>query len=224
MATNIIPTNDYGGDIYNSNYTGSADKPDVNLAKDDNPNAQKPNIGAKSPTTVNVPTTNTTGQKTGKSLVDQNFPGRRKDNPLSSYSSYTYSLTLYMVTPEFMNEFTGGPAAGTIPANRINTNQIFVVAQSGGINNNVDSRAITLSKKLGPKEQGLDYFIDDLTYTTVMPGANDSSTQNPMVFKIIEPNGFTFLENLAFASDNLNNISSLVQSSVKRPKGFNKLA
>ena len=188
-----------------------------NLNLDDNPNSQTPNIGAKSPTTVNVPTTNTTGQKTGKSLVDQNFPGRRKDNPLSSYSSYTYALTLYIVTPEFMNEFTGGPAAGTIPANRINTNQIFVVAQSAGVNNNVDSRAITLSKKLGPNQQGLDYFIDDLTYTTTMPGANGTSTQSLTSFKITEPNGFTFLENLAAAANNLNKISSLVQSSVAKP-------
>jgi hypothetical protein len=190
----------------------------TNLVSDDNPNAQKPNIGAKSPATINVPTTNTTGQKTGKSLVDQNFPGRRKDNPLSSYSSYTYSLTLYMVTPEFVNEFINGPAAGTFPANRVESNQIFVVAQSAGVNNNVDSRAITLSKKLGPNQQGLDYFIDDLTYTTGMPGANGSTTQSSVFFKITEPNGFTFLENLVDAANYLSNISSLVKSSVTKPE------
>jgi hypothetical protein len=189
-----------------------------NLNLDDNPNSQTPNIGAKSPATVNVPTTNTTGQKTGKSLVDQNFPGRRKDNPLSYYSSYTYSLTLYMVTPEFMNEFTDGPAAGTIPANRVKSNQIFVVAQSGGINNNVDSRAITFSKKNGPNEQGLDFFIDDLTYTTTLPQeSKGQSTAVDIAFKITEPNGFTFLQDLTTASNNLNNISPIIKSQTTKP-------
>lgn len=189
----------------------------LGVYNDDNTNSGTVNTSAQTPDKVTVSTPINTGQKTGKNLIDQNFPGKRKDNPLSSYSSYTYSLTLYMVTPEFMNEFTGGPAAGTIPANRLASNQIFVVAQSAGVNNNVDSRAITFSKKLGPKEQGLDYFIDDLTYTTTLPGANGSSTNTLTSFKIIEPNGFSFLDNLATAAANLNNISSLVQSSVAKP-------
>lgn len=183
------------------------------LNLDDNQNAGTPSASAKSPATVNITTPANTGQKTGKNLVDQNFPGKRKDNPLSYYSSYTYSLTLYMVTPEFMNEFTNGPAAGTLPANRISSNQIFVVAQSGGTNNNVDSRALTLSKNLGPNQQGLDFFIDDLAYTTTLPGGpKGQTTATDLTFKIIEPNGFTFLQDLTIASNRLNTISPIIKS------------
>lgn len=188
-----------------------------NLNLDDNPNTQTPNNIAKSPATVNIYDTNVSGQKTGKSLVDQNFPGSRLDNPLSAYSSYTYSLTLYMVTPEFMNEFLTGEAAGTIPANRINSNQIFVVAQSAGVNNNVDSRAITFSKKLGKNQQGLDYFIDDLTFAMAMPGANGQTQVSQVTFKITEPNGFSFIEDLNTASEALNRISPMAKSTSERP-------
>jgi hypothetical protein len=189
-----------------------------NLNLDDNVNSGTPNASAKSPSTVNISTPINSGQKTGKSLVDQNFPGKRKDNPLSYYSSYTYSLTLYMVTPEFANEFTNGPASGALLAKRGGTNQVFVVAQSGGVNTNVDDRAITLSKTLGKNQQGLDYFIDDLTFTAAMPGGpQGQTTASEIYFKIVEPNGFTFLQDLTIASNNLNKISQISKSSTTKP-------
>ena len=190
----------------------------LGIYNDDNTNSGTVNNLAQTPDKVTVSTPINTGQKTGKNLIDQNFPGKRKDNPLSYYSSYTYSLTLYMVTPEFMNEFTSGSAAGTLPTNRLSTNQIFVVAQSGGINNSVDNRALTFSKSLGPNQQGLDFYIDDLNYTTSLPGGpKGQTTSTDTRFKIIEPNGFTFLQDLTIASNRLNNISPIANASTTKP-------
>jgi hypothetical protein len=39
---------------------------------------------------------------TGESL---NKPGKRLSNPLSNFSSYTYKISLYMITPDAYNAF-----------------------------------------------------------------------------------------------------------------------
>jgi hypothetical protein len=190
----------------------------LGTANDDNSNSGTPNTSAQSAGNVNILSTGNSGQKTGKISDEQNIPGRRPFNPLSVYSSYSYSLTLYMVTPEFMNEFTAGPNAGTLPVNRVSSNQIFVVAQSGGINNGVDSRALTFSKALGPNQQGLDIYIDDLNLLTLLPGATNGQTiASDIRFKIIEPIGFSFLQDLTIASNRLNSLSSIAKSSTTKP-------
>lgn len=200
------------------NLAGAERLKNLNLLSDDNQNSGTPNTSSKSPGMMNVFTSNTTGQKTGKISDEQNIPGKRPFNPLSKYSSYSYSLTLYMVTPEFMNEFTTGPNAGNLPVNRVSSNQIFVIAQSGGINNNVDSRALTFSRTLGPNQQGLDIYIDDLNLLTLLPGStNGQSIASDVRFKIIEPIGFSFLQDLTIASNRLNSLSPIAKSSTTKP-------
>lgn len=154
-----------------------------------------------------------TGQKTGTEQVDKNFPGARKTNPLSAYSSSAYSISLYMVTSEFMNKFVVADPPGILPTD---SNGIYVVAQSAGINNAFNRRLLTKNRKLGLGEQGLDYYIEDVTLDTQLPlSADKLATQNTkMTFKIIEPIGFSFLQDLAIASTRINGLSSLAQASL----------
>ena len=183
------------------------------LSSDDNQNSGTQNSVSQSNGDQNSSNTGKTGQKGNSQTAAWPFPGKRPKNILGDYSSYTYSLSLYMVTPEYLNDFTA--ANGTLPPG----NGIFVVAQSGGINNSFDQRLITKSGKLGKGQQGLDFYIEDLDLTTVLPGgSNKATTSSDIRFKVIEPNGFTFLTDLSRASSQLVGQSALLTASGSKPK------
>lgn len=144
--------------------------------------------------------------------------GLRRINPLSQYSSYTYNLSLYMLTPEAMNYYI---SSGSLPPTQA-SGRYIIIAQGGGINPS-QPRGLTsdLGTPPGPNKSGLDYYIDDLTFETAMLGADGSRTataDTEFSFKVIEPIGFTFLTKLTNASNNLNTGSNLIQASVQNSR------
>lgn len=126
------------------------------------------------------------------------LPGRRTYNPLSKLSNYTYNLSLYMITPDAYDAFilSGrkkidalSQAKPMTEAGPSATGGAFLIAQSGGINNKVTSRAPGFE---------LDYYIDNVKFTTSTTGQDTGTaafTQN-LTFTITEPYGFSFLTNL----------------------------
>lgn len=183
------------------------------LSSDDNQNSGTQNSVSQSTGGANSSNVDMTGQKGNAQTEAWPFPGKRPKNILGDYSSYTYSLSLYMVTPEYLNDFQG--ANGVLPPG----DGIFVIAQSGGVNNTFDQRLITKSGQLGKGQQGLDFYIEDLDLTQVMPGGSSkATTASDIRFKIVEPNGFTFLTDLQRASEKMVSKSSLLKSSGSKPK------
>jgi hypothetical protein len=135
------------------------------------------------------------------------YPGARTYNPLSVLSSYSYTISLYMVIPEIMSKFIagGGTMAGISPLDP----GIRIVAQSGGINSEIENRLT------GP--DGLDYYIDDLTIETVLPNSgpsSPSSVNTNIKFKIIEPYGFSFLQDLAVSRQQMMSQSGMSPTDV----------
>lgn len=134
-------------------------------------------------------------------------PGKRLFNPLSKLASYTYQLSWYMITPDAYAEFvnsgrkkidglkTTGAASDVNPTGA--GSGAYIIAQSGGINNKVSRRAPGFE---------LDYYIDNLRFTTVM-GTKGTGTDTSAItnfnFTITEPYGFSFLTNLKRAADAL---------------------
>lgn len=127
-------------------------------------------------------------------------PGRRLQNPLGEFSSYTYQLTLYMITPDAYDAFiasgrktidvlTGANASGQ-------SGGAFIVAQSGGVNNTASKRAPGFE---------LDYYIDDLKIVSNTNGKETQTASNvsEMSFNIYEPYGFSFISKLKFAGEEL---------------------
>ena len=128
-------------------------------------------------------------------------PGKRLQNPLGEFSSYTYQLSLYMLTPDaytafvqsgrtkinVLTEASGGTAGGGA----------FIIAQSGGIGKN-DKRAPGFD---------FDYGIDNLVIKHAVAGKATGSANNvtEITFNIVEPYGFSFLSNLRKANDALIN-------------------
>ena len=210
------------------NFTGfyENDKPEPQKAptatKDD---AKKPTSApARKPQNVNKPAPASpggNGQKPtntmGAAPPDVNRPSPRQWNPLSKFSSYTYCLTLYMVTPEALNYFC---VAGKLPSPQNETNgYMFKVAESGGISGK-DIRALTLDRdgKVGPNEPGLDFFIDNLIFnvqTMAADGVKTATVSTDMSFTITEPIGYTLLTKMMKASYQINALSPLIQSGKK---------
>lgn len=125
-----------------------------------------------------------------------NRPGSRPYNPLSEFSSYTYNIALYMVTPEAYNQFV--ESGGTKP-----TQGCYLLVKSGGINKNVDD----------PRAPGLQYdlYIDDLKVKTLTATKQTNSATNSydISFSIYEPYGFNFPTLLKEASIKVQQESSL---------------
>lgn len=130
-----------------------------------------------------------------ESTTSVSGPGRRTFNPLAKLISYTYNLSLYMVTPEVYNNF--------VDSGETSLEGMYVVAESGGTN------------RSGPGAKALferDYYIDDLTFKTFV---NTKSTDGPTVdstafeFKIYEPYGFKFLSELKSAALRVSSQSKL---------------
>lgn len=128
-------------------------------------------------------------------------PGRRLYNPLSKLASYTYNLTLYMITPDAYSEFVASGRQNIKALQTINEDGsgagAYIIAQSGGINNSTDRRAPGFE---------VDYYIDNLKYNTVIGSAGtgtDVSCIPSLSFQITEPYGFSFLTKLKRAADAL---------------------
>lgn len=148
--------------------------------------------------------------------------GRRLKNPLGALSSYTYQLSLYMVTPDALDMFIDGGgkslggftnsiANGPMVSNDVVSAGAYLVAQSGGVNKEFEQRAPSF---------GLDYGIDNLSFTIGGPKENGSATaQFDFKFRITEPFGFSFISNLKRAADAIKDYSTKVG---KKQKAANK--
>lgn len=146
--------------------------------------------------------------KSGKNLK----PGRRLKNPLSYFSSSTYNITLYMITPDAYDAFIqSGRQKINVLASAKNLDGsasdisktgagAYIIAQSGGINNTTTNRAPGFE---------LDYYIDNLRIKTATNASASQSATNTtaLSFSITEPYGFSFITNLKRAQDGLKQYS-----------------
>ena len=140
---------------------------------------------------------NTPGGTSGQN--DVKYPGEFEQNikttvnSLSGMSTYTYQLSIYLMTPKqftAMSRLEKKSVAG-----------LSLLMQSGGqiANGQLDLNGATRNKHFD-----LDYFIEDLEMESLMPRAVRGATnQTRLNFKIIEPYGFTFIERLKAAVKDL---------------------
>lgn len=155
------------------------------------------------------------GQKRGSAgnMRNPNGTNLRPFNPLSQLSSYTYAITLYIVTPEAANYFANN---GKLPDNAAD-GRYFIVAQSGGINSDIEPRGLTSDPQStpGPGKPGLDFYIDDLSLETVLVAQDGSKTatiNTSISFKITEPIGYTFLTKLTKLCRQINELSPVIKN------------
>lgn len=127
-------------------------------------------------------------------------PGKRLKNPLGEFNSYTYQLSLYAITPDAYSAFVAGGRTKIDVFNSVAEGRegggAWLVAQSGGINNQSSTRAPSFE---------YDYGIDNLTINAVISsnenGGTPVTTTYGYSFDIIEPYGFSFISNLTRIND-----------------------
>lgn len=156
-------------------------------------------------------------------------PGKRLYNPLGSLASYTYQLSLYMITPDAyemfvaggrknIHQFTNAVSSDTLTAPQSSnsltsiTGAAYLIAQSGGV---------------GPTEKripGLEYdlYIDKCSFTHwVSPKSTGGATINTdFDISLIEPYGFSFVSKLRNANDELINYAKGVSLAKEPTKQF----
>jgi hypothetical protein len=145
--------------------------------------------------------------------ADNQKPGLRPQNPLGSLSSYTYQLTLYMITPDAYDAFIQSGRNNINAINNAANPQVatevensmsgaYIIAQSGGINNKTSKRAFDY-----------DFYIDDLKIKTKTagPATGTASNDSEISFNIYEPYGFSFISKITNAAQILRNKSKLKQ-------------
>ena len=171
--------------------------------------------GSPPPPTV-TPTTIAGQSDTSAAKPNEKAPRIRK-NPLGNLSSYTYQLTLYMITPDaynafvlsgkkdinaFQNALTAANVSTIDNSNRAGGaggggggGGVYVIAQSGGVGPG-QKRAPTLD---------YDFYIDDLKITQAINAKSTLTNTNTTVisFTVTEPYGFSFLTRLQEAAKEL---------------------
>jgi hypothetical protein len=154
------------------------------------------------PPIVNAGTTQSgkSGTPAGKTATQK--PGKRWKNPLGNFSSYTYQISLYMITPDAYDAFIQSGRKNINAFQDVNNsgNGVYLVAQSGGINNTVSKRAPGFDQ---------DFYIDDLKIKQAINGKDTGSATNTtqMSFTVTEPYGFSFISRLKRAADALSKVS-----------------
>ena len=131
-------------------------------------------------------------------------------NSLGKYGSYTYNLSLYIMSKEDYQR--------TVSSARISVPGSQLLIQSGGMPGSPATPTPSDTQQLGvtgetvgtkPTSAGrnqyfpLDFYIDDFTITNLQPGKGTGSANavTNMKFKIVEPNGISFLDNLYSACE-----------------------
>ena len=176
-----------------------ADDDKKNTAGEDRDNTDRPSSGT------------TTAAQSGTAAASpastsNPLPGARLSNPLSLFASYTYQLSLYMITPDAYDLFIASGRKDINALTRAGGNGgAYLLVQSGGIN--------TTSTETVRRAPGfeLDYFIDDLKITTSTSAASSGTATNTteMSFSIYEPYGFSFMTKLKNATEALQKYSNL---------------
>lgn len=176
----------------NNNLTGSANEDygyNQSLAAQEIANTTPPTDAGTITVTADRPK-----PTTGVGGVVGAKPGKRTYNPLGNFASYTYQISLYMITPDAYGAFIdSGRKNINVLANQ-DTGGAFLIAQSGGINS-------PTGNKRAPGFE-LDYYIDDLKIKNAIQGPDTLTESNTikMSFNIYEPYGFSFISKLRQAS------------------------
>ena len=118
-------------------------------------------------------------------------------NPLSSFSSYTYQISLYMVSPDAYNMYSKSGKDRIFATGPGGDLGVCLVAQSGGSTG-------TGADKRAPGFE-LDYYIDDLKFESLVTAGVTQTQSNisHITFNVIEPYGFSFITKLAEAGKKL---------------------
>ena len=196
---------------------GSDDDQKTNADPAKNQTGSGTTVGSSTTTSTVPPDSKTPGTSSqpspssAKGQSQESAPGKRLKNPLGNFASYTYQITLYMITPDAYDAFvqTGRRKIAVLTNVDNSGSGAYIICQSGGIPN--DNRAPGFK---------YDYYIDNLKIYNYISGKSTGTASGitDITFNITEPYGFSFIKNLKTAGDAIKKYStSLGSSSAQNP-------
>lgn len=160
-----------------------------------------------------------------RAALNERFAGNivPQGNVLDQYASYTYSISIYLMNAGDYKQFIASNGTA-LPAGSQLILQSAGAATGGGIipgaaldpNLEDPGQAAQAQRvNLGRNEFfSLDYYIDDVKIESVSSGKGIGQAHNAtkLQFRVIEPNGITFLDNLYRATDQYVRLSGSPQT------------
>jgi hypothetical protein len=133
-----------------------------------------------------------------------------QDNILSQYASYTYNISIYILSPKDYNEIVRTkrfkiPGAQLLMSSGGAPNSSTAGTGTPGGNTGVTGVSTTAQADATAGRNQffpLDFYINDVKLTTQQPGKGTRSphSNSSLNFKIIEPNGISLIPNLLAAT------------------------
>lgn len=184
---------------------------------------------------VNATSTTAAGKSdTSAATVEIITPGKRTQNPLANFSSYTYQISLYMITPDAYNSFVLGGRKNlnnivdvtTTTAQTARNATTSANAQTatpgsppppssptsttGGAYLIAQSGGINNTNSKRAPEFDLDFYIDNLKIEQVISTKEVGAPTNftKATFTITEPYGFSLLTKLRRAQTSLATVTN----------------
>jgi hypothetical protein len=188
--------NRQASEAYNQNTTvkPSATTPTTTpLTSDEKANAATATVPANN--NASVASSNTSEDAATANPVSSSTPVSKQikdqiplDNPLHDYDSYTYGLSLHMLHPADYDSLISDPARRYIPGN--------VLISSAGKYNSSFVRNPAFTE---------DFYFDNFKMTSYINVGHRNRNSNLVesTFTIIEPNGFTFINRLVQAAEQM---------------------
>lgn len=136
------------------------------------------------PTEANVPVETKQTEST-KKTIDTAPKLEIRQNPLHKYATYTYGISLYILTPADINQISTSPESWVPGAGGVKT----CLISSGGKNSGVYARNDNFKD---------DFYFDSLSMTTVIGLNNRSKSSNAIeiAFSVVEPYGMSLLDRI----------------------------
>lgn len=121
-------------------------------------------------------------------------------NVLDQYSSYTYNVSLYLLTADDYNDMLARQTVAPVLTTQA---QQTVAPVLKGRNLLISTGGAAIGQR--NQRFPLDYYIDDISIQQLQPGRGSRGANGVVEinFKITEPNGITFLDNLYAAVDDV---------------------
>lgn len=148
-------------------------------------------------TTITVPATTPSGVASVTVFTEKGLQEYQTEfeNPLHEYASYTYNISLHMISIETYNRIINNNFVNNSPTPYVPEN---VLISGAGRYNDVDFKRNKYFKE--------DFYFEDFRMQTVIT-ANMRNRNTNMIecsFTIIEPNGFTLINRMIAAANEIN--------------------
>ena len=128
-----------------------------------------------------------------------------QSNILDRYASYTYNISIYLATPTQYQRLITNKRKSVSGFSLLMSSAGYPITGASAFNNETETLNETFTQSSQASRNQffpLDYYLDNIQLKTLVNGKGTMSAHmaTELNFRVIEPNGITFIQNLAAAT------------------------